>query len=139
MRWRQFNFGRLPSMKTVLRALAKEHGFADCRFARAVEAPHAAEYMSWLQSGKHGDMTWLERDPARRTARLGSCSTLGPCLSWLPTIFKDLAHANNPEKWLATLGGPTTTKSCCKTWSRSTTSFEKMEAPKVLRRYRAGP
>jgi epoxyqueuosine reductase len=54
-------------MKTVVKVLAKEHGFADCRFARAVEAPHAAEYVSWLQSGKHGDMTWLERDPARRT------------------------------------------------------------------------
>jgi epoxyqueuosine reductase len=53
-------------MKTVVRALAKKHGFADCRFARAVQAPHAAEYVSWLQSGNHGDMAWLGRDPARR-------------------------------------------------------------------------
>jgi epoxyqueuosine reductase len=66
MRWRQFTFGRPPNMKTVVRDLAKQHGFADCRFARAVEALHAAEYVSWLQSGKHGDMAWLERDPARR-------------------------------------------------------------------------
>jgi epoxyqueuosine reductase len=66
MRWQQFAFGRPPTMKTVVRALAREHGFADCRFARALQAPHAAEYVSWLQSGKHGAMAWLERDPARR-------------------------------------------------------------------------
>ena len=33
--------GRPPEMKTTIRALAKEHGFDDCRFARAVQAPHA--------------------------------------------------------------------------------------------------
>lgn len=53
-------------MKTTIRALAKEHGFDDCRFAKAVQAPHAVDYFSWLESGKHGQMTWLERDPPRR-------------------------------------------------------------------------
>jgi epoxyqueuosine reductase len=53
-------------MKTAIRILAKQSGFDDCRFARAVQAPHATEYFSWLQSGHHGEMTWLSRDPARR-------------------------------------------------------------------------
>jgi epoxyqueuosine reductase len=53
-------------MKTAIRTLAKQSGFDDCRFARAVQAPHATEYFSWLQSGRHGEMTWLSRDPARR-------------------------------------------------------------------------
>ena len=53
-------------MKTTIRALAKTHGFDDCRFAKAVQAPHANDYFSWLESGNHGQMTWLERDPARR-------------------------------------------------------------------------
>jgi epoxyqueuosine reductase len=53
-------------MKTIIRALAKDHGFDDCRFTRAVRAPHAPEYFSWLQTGKHGEMTWLGRDPVRR-------------------------------------------------------------------------
>ena len=53
-------------MKTGIRALAKEHGFADCRFAKAAPAPHAIDYFSWLESGNHGEMAWLERDPARR-------------------------------------------------------------------------
>ncbi len=53
-------------MKTAIRTLAKQSGFDDCRFARAVQAPHATEYFSWLQSGHHGEMTWLSRDPARR-------------------------------------------------------------------------
>src|ERR1700722_18237617 len=53
-------------MKIILRELAKKHGFDDCRFARAVQASHANEYFSWLQTGNHGDMAWLGRDPARR-------------------------------------------------------------------------
>ena len=53
-------------MKTIIKALAKDHGFDDCRFTRAVRAPHASEYFSWLQTGNHGDMTWLGRDPVRR-------------------------------------------------------------------------
>ena len=53
-------------MKTAIRALAKQSGFDDCRFARALQAPHAREYFSWLQSGHHGEMTWLSRDPVTR-------------------------------------------------------------------------
>jgi epoxyqueuosine reductase len=53
-------------MKTEIRELAENCGFDDCRFARAVQAPHALEYFSWLQKGGHADMAWLGRDPARR-------------------------------------------------------------------------
>ncbi|MEA3145421.1 MAG: epoxyqueuosine reductase, partial [Verrucomicrobiota bacterium] len=53
-------------MKAIIRSLAKTHGFDDCRFASAVQAPHAEEFFSWLQSGNQGEMTWLERDPGRR-------------------------------------------------------------------------
>jgi epoxyqueuosine reductase len=53
-------------MKTAIRALANEHGFDDCRFARAAKARHATQYFSWLQSGNHGEMTWLGRDPVKR-------------------------------------------------------------------------
>jgi epoxyqueuosine reductase len=54
-------------MKSKIKALAKKNGFDDCRFAQAVEAPHAIEYFAWLQAGSHGDMAWLDRDPTRRT------------------------------------------------------------------------
>jgi epoxyqueuosine reductase len=53
-------------MKTTIRTLAKQNGFDDCRFARALQAPHANEYFSWLQAGRHGEMAWLARDPERR-------------------------------------------------------------------------
>ena len=53
-------------MKAFIRSLAKTHGFDDCRFANAVQAPHAEEFFSWLQSGNQGEMTWLEREPGRR-------------------------------------------------------------------------
>jgi epoxyqueuosine reductase len=58
--------GRPLEMKTTIRSLAKKHGFDDCRFAQAAPALHATEYFSWLQTGNHGDMTWLSRDPERR-------------------------------------------------------------------------
>jgi epoxyqueuosine reductase len=54
-------------MKTSIRDFAKRCGFDMCRFARAGPAPHFAEYYSWLQSGAHGDMIWLARDPVRRS------------------------------------------------------------------------
>lgn len=53
-------------MKTKIRALAKKHGFDDCRFTKAAQAPHAIEYFAWLQAGYHGEMAWLGRDPVRR-------------------------------------------------------------------------
>jgi epoxyqueuosine reductase len=53
-------------MKTAIRELAEKNGFGDCRFARAVQAPHAVEYFAWLQKGHHGEMSWLSRDPERR-------------------------------------------------------------------------
>lgn len=54
-------------MKTIIRDLAKEHRFDVCRFARAAPASHATAYFSWLGSGRHGEMEWLNRDPGRRT------------------------------------------------------------------------
>ena len=53
-------------MKTRIRELARNCEFDDCRFARAVQAPHAFEYFSWLQAGGHAEMAWLARDPLRR-------------------------------------------------------------------------
>jgi epoxyqueuosine reductase len=54
-------------MKTSIRDFAKRCGFDMCRFGRSGPAPHFAEFHSWLQSGAHGDMTWLARDPVRRS------------------------------------------------------------------------
>ena len=38
-----------------------------CQFGRVGPAPHSAEYHRWLQSGAHGEMAWLARDPIRRS------------------------------------------------------------------------
>jgi epoxyqueuosine reductase len=54
-------------MKAALRELAVESGFAECRVARADTAPHAEAFLRWLNSGSHGEMAWLARNPARRT------------------------------------------------------------------------
>lgn len=45
----------------LIRAMAKEAGFALCRFAEAGVAPHAEAFESWLARGAHGTMTYLER------------------------------------------------------------------------------
>lgn len=49
-----------------VKALADELGFDDCRIAMAKRATHADEFESWLENGSHGDMAWMERNPARR-------------------------------------------------------------------------
>ena len=54
-------------MKAAIRDLASRCGFEKCRFARVGQAPHFAEYSSWLRSGAHGEMSWLARDPVRRS------------------------------------------------------------------------
>jgi epoxyqueuosine reductase len=54
-------------MRTIIRKLAKEHGFEVCRFAKAAPASHATAFFSWLESGHNGQMEWLNRNPKRRT------------------------------------------------------------------------
>lgn len=54
-------------MKTELVAFAQELGFDLCRIAPAGAPPHAAEFRSWLDQGRAGEMSWLERNKDRRT------------------------------------------------------------------------
>lgn len=49
-----------------IKAWAAELGFDDCRIASAGRASHADEFHEWLAAGLHGEMQWLERNPARR-------------------------------------------------------------------------
>jgi epoxyqueuosine reductase len=56
----------MNDLNTKVRALAAEHGFDDCRIARAKRATHADEFEAWIADGHHGDMQWLERNPNRR-------------------------------------------------------------------------
>ncbi len=56
----------MSETKERVRAWAAELGFDDCRIATAKRATHADEYDQWLAEGKHGEMKWLERNPARR-------------------------------------------------------------------------
>ena len=53
-------------MKTALQQLAADAGFDDCRVAAVDLAPHADALFTWLQSGSHGEMEWLNRAPERR-------------------------------------------------------------------------
>jgi len=53
-------------MKTALVALANELGFALCRVAKCDAPPHAREFGEWLDQGRAGEMTWLERNRERR-------------------------------------------------------------------------
>ncbi len=53
-------------MKPVLRQRALELGFDDCRITTATAPDHAAEFQQWLAEKRHGEMTWLERNAAKR-------------------------------------------------------------------------
>lgn len=50
----------MATSRADLIALAHEHGFAEVRFAPAGPAPHAEVFTSWVESGAHGSLGWLE-------------------------------------------------------------------------------
>ena len=52
--------------KSNIRYIAEQLGFDDCRIAAATRAPHADDYLQWVEEGKAGDMAWLERNLERR-------------------------------------------------------------------------
>ena len=50
-----------------VKKIAAALGFSDCRIAALTgPAPHAAEFQTWLDQGRHGSMAWLEKTPHRR-------------------------------------------------------------------------
>lgn len=53
-------------MKDAIRQRALELGFDDCRFTSANPPDHAAQFQNWLAEKQHGEMTWLERNAAKR-------------------------------------------------------------------------
>lgn len=55
------------SLKERLKCAAQEAGFDSCQVAEAGLAPHAPQFLKWLQDGAAGEMAWLERNPQRRT------------------------------------------------------------------------
>jgi epoxyqueuosine reductase len=53
-------------MKELIRRRARELGFDDCRFTTAARPESAAEFEQWLNSRRHGEMTYLQRNAAKR-------------------------------------------------------------------------
>jgi epoxyqueuosine reductase len=53
-------------MKERIRQRARELGFDDCRFAPANPPGTAAQFQNWLDSRRHGEMAWLERNAEKR-------------------------------------------------------------------------
>jgi epoxyqueuosine reductase len=53
-------------VKTAIQKRAAELGFDDCRFTTASPPDHAAQFQSWLASGSHGQMGYLQRNAHKR-------------------------------------------------------------------------
>jgi epoxyqueuosine reductase len=53
-------------MKTAIQQRALELGFDDCRFTTARPPDHAGAFARWLQTGQHGEMSWLARNADKR-------------------------------------------------------------------------
>ena len=53
-------------MKERIRQRARELGFDDCRYTSAAAPTSAPQLEQWLEHGAHGEMTWLERNAAKR-------------------------------------------------------------------------
>ncbi len=56
----------MSGMVLRVKEIAGRLGFDDCRIGLAKRASHADEFEDWLEKGFHGDMAWMERNPARR-------------------------------------------------------------------------
>lgn len=54
------------TIKSAVVARAIELGFAECRVARALPAAHRDVFERWIAEGRHGDMAWMAKSPARR-------------------------------------------------------------------------
>jgi epoxyqueuosine reductase len=57
----------MSALKQELIAQAERLGFAAMKVAPALPAAHKEWYEQWLAEGRHADMAWLARDPARRS------------------------------------------------------------------------
>lgn len=57
---------QLFCMKEALVAHAKALGFDLCRVTKCEVPPHAAAFEDWLDEGRAGEMTWMERNKERR-------------------------------------------------------------------------
>jgi epoxyqueuosine reductase len=53
-------------VKTAIKERAADLGFDDCRFTTASPPDHAAQFQSWLASGSHGQMGYLQRNAHKR-------------------------------------------------------------------------
>ncbi len=76
--------------------VARQLGFDDCRISVAARAPHADDYLKWVEAGHAGDMGWLERNTDRRCDPrevLDGCqSVVSLALNYLPS--KDQARSD---------------------------------------------
>ena len=74
--------------KANVRFVARKLGFDDCRVAAATRAPHADNYIQWVEEGHAGDMGWLERNLDRRCdpreVLPGCQSVISLALNYLP-------------------------------------------------------
>jgi epoxyqueuosine reductase len=53
-------------MKEAIRQRALELGFDDCRFTTAAAPDKAAQFKKWISEKQFGEMSWLERNAAKR-------------------------------------------------------------------------
>src|SRR5437879_7232299 len=53
-------------MKEAIRQRARDLGFDDCRFTTAGPPRSAPEFKRWLREGRHGEMSYLERNAHKR-------------------------------------------------------------------------
>jgi len=53
-------------VKTAIRERALQLGFDACQFTTAQPPDSAAQFQHWLQAGRHGQMTYLERNAFKR-------------------------------------------------------------------------
>ncbi len=94
----------LPGMKDQIRQRARELGFDDCRFTTAASPASAPAFESWLSSGMHGQMAYLERNAPKRVeprkVLAGARSIIALATSYLPSS-PERSRSDSPTGWVA--------------------------------------
>ena len=74
----------VTSFSDQIKLKAYELGIDQIGFARATDlAPEGARFFDWLDRGFHGEMAWLEREPAKRVDPRAIFPEAKSVLTWL--------------------------------------------------------
>jgi epoxyqueuosine reductase len=128
-------------MKGALQRRARELGFDDCRITTAAPPDHRVQFERWLEGGRHGEMTYLQRNARKRAdpqqVLAGARSIITVAASYQrsqePGVGNQhsVARIPKPESGGRDAGGPERASGVVAAYARFTDYHEVLKGPLV--------